>query len=84
MWTELSAEVVTAMEGRMGCLMANHGMIAAGPSLTRAVWLAHELEALAHQYYHVLQIGGGHILTDGELAEAAKGFASYVMQDKRA
>lgn len=81
---ELSAEVVTAMEGRMGCLMANHGMIAAGPSLTRAVWLAHELEALAHQCDHVLQIGGGHILTDGELAEAAKGFASYVMQDKRA
>ncbi len=73
----LSEAVVAAMEGRNSCLMANHGMLAAGPDLTRATWLAHELEALAHQYFHVLQIGGGHLLTDEELAETSKGFASY-------
>ncbi len=76
----LSAEVVAAMEGRAGCLMANHGMIVGGPNLTRATWLAHELEALAHQYYHVLHIGGGHILTEAELADTARGFASYGVQ----
>lgn len=74
---ELSAAVLRAMEGRLGCLMANHGMLTAGPDLSRAVWLAHELEALAHQHYHALLIGGGHILTDTELAEVARGFASY-------
>jgi L-fuculose-phosphate aldolase len=79
----LSSAVVTAIEGRMGCLMANHGMITGGPSLARAVWLAHELEALAHQYVHVLQIGGGHVLTGADLAEAAQGFASYGVQDAR-
>ncbi|MFN4130837.1 MAG: class II aldolase/adducin family protein, partial [Paracoccaceae bacterium] len=60
---ELSAEVVQAMQGRNGCLMANHGMLVAGPNLTRTIWLAHELEALAHQFYHALLIGGCHVLT---------------------
>ena len=74
---ELSAEVLRGMEGRNGCLMANHGMLAAGPDLTRAAWLAHELEALAHQYFHVLQIGGGYLLSYAQIAETAKGFESY-------
>lgn len=78
---DLSAEVVAAMQGRAGCLMANHGMIVGGPNLARAAWLAHELEALAHQYYHVLQIGGGHVLSEEELAETAKGFATYGPKD---
>ena len=73
----LSAHVVAAMEGRGGCLMANHGMLTAAPTLTRAIWLAQELEALAHQYYHVLQIGGGHILTDADIEETRQGFATY-------
>ncbi|MGQ0563962.1 MAG: class II aldolase/adducin family protein [Gemmobacter sp.] len=74
---DLSAHVVAAMEGRAGCLMANHGMLTAGPNLKRALWLAQELEALAHQYFHVLQIGGGVILSEDQLAETAKGFAGY-------
>lgn len=74
---ELSAEVVQAMQGRNGCLMANHGMLVAGPNLTRATWLAHELEALAHQYYHAQLIGGGHVLTSAQIAETAVGFACY-------
>jgi L-fuculose-phosphate aldolase len=73
----LSDAVLRAMEGRAGCLMANHGMLTAGPSLTRALWLAQELETLAHQYFHVLQIGGGVVLTADQLAETARGFARY-------
>lgn len=75
--TALSEAVLTAMQGRAGCLMANHGMIVGGPNLARACWMAAELEALAHQYFHVLQIGGGHVLSPAELAETAKGFANY-------
>jgi len=78
---ELSAAVLAAIDGRAGCLMANHGMIVGGPTLARAIWLAHELEALAHQYYHLLQIGGGHMLSEAELAEVAKGFANYGPKD---
>jgi L-fuculose-phosphate aldolase len=73
----LSDAVVAAMAGRAGCLMANHGMIVGAPSLARAGWLAAELEALAHQYVHLLQIGGGYVLSASDLAEAAAGFAGY-------
>ncbi len=75
---ELSAHVLAAMAGRLGCLMANHGALAAGPTLARATWLAHELEALAHQYYHALVIGGGNLLTDAQIAETAEAFAGYL------
>ena len=74
---ELSDNIITAMEGRNACLMANHGMVVGGADLARAVWLAGELEALAHQYFHLLTIGGGHILTEEQIEETARGFESY-------
>jgi L-fuculose-phosphate aldolase len=77
---ELSVHVLKGMEGRNGCLMANHGMVVVGDDLTRAVWLAEELEALAHQYVHALAIGGAQVLSDDEIAETARGFASYGVQ----
>lgn len=80
---ELSAHALKALEGRNGCLIANHGMIAVGPGLDKAMWLAVELETLAKQYHLALQIGGPVILSDAEIADAAKGFASYGLQDKR-
>jgi L-fuculose-phosphate aldolase len=79
----LSDAVLRAIGDMAGCLMGNHGMIVGGSNLTRAAWLAHELEALAHQYFHVVQIGGGHVLTAEELAETARGFASYGVQGRK-
>jgi L-fuculose-phosphate aldolase len=81
---ELSENILKAMAGRNGCLMANHGMVVGGADLTRAMWLAGELEALAHQYYHALTIGGGVVLSDAQIAETAKGFESYGVQSKEA
>ncbi len=74
---ELSRNILAAMEGRAGCLMANHGMVVAGASLDRAMWLAQEIEALAHQHYHTLLIGGSAILSDAEIDTTIKGFATY-------
>ena len=79
---ELSEAILSAMGGMNGCLMANHGMLTVGADLTRATRLAFELEALAHQYFHVLQIGGGHLLNEAEIAQVAKGFAQYGVQKK--
>jgi len=76
----LSDAVLRTLGDMAGCLIGNHGMIVGGPNLTRAAWLAHELEALAHQYFHLLQIGGGHVLNADELAETARGFAGYGTQ----
>jgi len=79
---ELSENVLKAMEGRKGCLMANHGMLTAGDDLDRAMWLAVELETLARQYVTALQVGGPVILSDAEIAETAARFAGYGLAEK--
>lgn len=81
---ELSDNILKAMEGRSACLMANHGMLATGASLEKAMWAAVELETIAKQYYHALLIGGPVVLSSDEIAGVRKGFASYGLQEKRA
>lgn len=73
----LSDHAVAALEGRNGCLLANHGMIAVGPGLDRAMWLAVELETLARQYYLTLSIGGPVVLSDAVIADTAAAMAGY-------
>ena len=63
-----------AIEGRNGCLLANHGMIAAGKNLAQGMWLAVERGTLAREYWHVLQIGGPVVLSDAEVRDAAEKF----------
>ena len=79
---QLSANALESLAGRNACLLANHGMIAAGTSLDKAMWLAVELETLAQQYYTALTLGDAVILSDEAIADAAKGFGSYGLQDK--
>ncbi|WP_157020203.1 class II aldolase/adducin family protein [Mesorhizobium xinjiangense] len=81
---ELSAEALKALEGRNGCLLANHGMIALGSTLEKAMWTAVELETIAKQYYHALLIGGPVLLSDAQIEETHKSFASYGLQDDEA
>ena len=74
---ELSALVLSALEGRRACLMANHGAITLGRDLDEALALAVELEALAHQYVLALTIGGPVVLGAAEMAEVHRAFAGY-------
>ena len=78
---ELSDFALQALEGRNGCLLANHGMIALGANLDKAMWLAVELETIAKQYYLSLALGNPVILSDEQIAETARGFATYGLQD---
>jgi L-fuculose-phosphate aldolase len=78
---ELSEHALAALEGRSACLLANHGMIATGADLEKAMWLAVELETIARQYYLSLLIGGPVLLSDAEIAETREGFATYGVQD---
>ncbi|WP_366555288.1 class II aldolase/adducin family protein [Aquibaculum sediminis] len=73
----LSQHALAALDGRLACLLANHGMIALGPSLERALWLAGEVELLARQYVGTLQIGGPTILPDAEIERVMERFKSY-------
>ena len=73
----LSDMVLGTMNGSAGCLMANHGMVVAGTNMTRAMWLAGELELLASQYYHSLLVGDPHILGAADIEKTAESFSSY-------
>ncbi|MBL0371130.1 class II aldolase/adducin family protein [Rhizobium sp. KVB221] len=77
----LSEHVLVALQGRNGCLMANHGMLAVGSTLKKAMWRAVELETIANQYYHSLLIGGPVILTSEQIAETLESFAGYGLQE---
>ena len=80
----LSDLALAALEDRTGGLLANHGMIATGPTLEKALWLAVELETIARQYYHALLIGGPALLSAAEIAEVREGFAGYGIEDAAA
>ena len=74
---QLSKNALEALEGRTCCLLKNHGVIATGPNIKRALWLAHEVETVARQYYLSLAIGGGDIIPDDEINRIIEKFKAY-------
>lgn len=78
----LSDAVLAALEGRLACLMANHGMIALGSSLAQAMWRAIEVENLARQYALALQVGTPVMLTDAQVDEVLAKFANYGLMSR--
>lgn len=74
---ELSAHALKALEGRQACLLDHHGMIAVGPSLAKAMWLAVEVETLARQYHGCLQIGRPPLLPTEEIERVRLKMADY-------
>jgi L-fuculose-phosphate aldolase len=74
---ELSQHAVKALEDRSACLLAHHGMIAIGPSLAKAMWLAVEVETLARQYHGCLQIGTPPLLSKAEIENVLGRIAGY-------
>lgn len=71
----LSGAALIALQDRRACLLANHGMIAAGKNLAEAFRLAVEVETLAEQYLRLLAVGGPVLLTAEELIAAKQQFA---------
>jgi len=74
---ELSDHALAALEGRDACLLANHGMIAVGASLAKALALAVEVETLAEMYWRALQIGEPVLLPDAEMEVVLERFRTY-------
>jgi L-fuculose-phosphate aldolase len=77
---ELSGHAVAALEGRKACLLANHGMIAVGPSLKAVLALAVEVETLAAMYWRALQVGEPVLLDRTEMARVLEKFKTYGQQ----
>lgn len=77
---ELAQSVAEALKGVRACLMANHGQIAFGANLEKALSLAEEVETLAQQYLEVLKIGRPNLLDDAEMQRVLERFKTYGQQ----
>jgi L-fuculose-phosphate aldolase len=73
----LSDHAVKALAGRKACLLANHGMIAVGETLAKAMALAVEVESLAAQYWRALQVGKPVLLSKKEMRLVLEKFSTY-------
>lgn len=78
---ELSDHAVAALEGRNACLLANHGMIAVGASLSVALALAVEVETLAEMYWRARQQGEPTLLSNEEMDLVLDKFRTYGQPD---
>jgi L-fuculose-phosphate aldolase len=74
---ELCDMVTTAMADRTACLLANHGAIASGETLDKALWRMSELENLARVYLLAMSTGTPTILSDGDMETVIAAFATY-------
>ena len=73
----LSEHALDALENRNACLLANHGMISVGSTVTGAVALACEVERLAEQYLLSLSAGEPVLLSEAEMDEVLEAFENY-------
>lgn len=73
----LSDNALIAMKDRKACLLANHGMIAAGKNLADAYKYTVEVENLSEMYLRILAVGEPVLLTAAEFSDAHARFATY-------
>ncbi len=74
----LSDGVVAALEGRLACLMAQHGQVAVGPTLDRALALAVEVETLARIYLQALALGEPPLLSSEQMEQVRHQFRTVL------
>jgi len=73
----LSANAEAALLDRSACLLANHGMVVYGHTLTDALAQGEELEMLCQHYALACQIAEPVCLTPEEMADALARFKDY-------
>lgn len=78
--SELSDNIIIALQDRSACLMANHGMVVAGSNLDKAMWAAVELEALSRQFYEASTLGSMVVLPNSEIDAVLEKFKTYGLQ----
>lgn len=78
----LSEAMIEALGDRNACLLANHGQIAGGTTLKKALGVAEGVEDLADQYLSSLALGEPLLLDATEMAGILMKFKSYGKQAK--
>ena len=74
---ELSKNILKALKNRFACLIANHGQIAFGSSLSEAFELAEEVDNLAKQYIKALLLGRPKLLSLNEMKKVLNKSKTY-------
>jgi L-fuculose-phosphate aldolase len=69
---QLSDNALEALEGRLACLLGQHGQISLGRNLEHALWLAIEVETLSRLYVQALTLGDPPILSDEEMGRVIR------------
>jgi len=64
----LSDAALEALDGRLACLLGQHGQISLGTTFSAALWLANEVETLSRMYIQALVLGEPPVLDDAEMA----------------
>lgn len=73
----LSQAVAGAFVDRDASLMANHGLVAGGPTLAKAMKVLQEIESLCEVYLKALAVGEPAVLSHAQMAEVIEKFRSY-------
>jgi len=73
----LSSAVVDAIGDRRACLLAHHGLVAAGESLAQAMTVAVEIESLCEVYLKALAVGEPNVLSQAQMAAVIDKFRTY-------
>ncbi len=76
----LSDAMLKALEDRSACLLGNHGQIAFGNDLAKALWRAGEVEAISHQYWAALLAGKPVLLNETQMTTVLARFKTYGKQ----
>ena len=74
---ELSQGVGLALRDRDACLLANHGLVAAGKTLPQALKVLREVESLCEVYLKALAVGEPTVLGADEMAAVLQRFKGY-------
>lgn len=75
---ELAESAVRGLEGRRACLLGNHGVMAVGTSLQRALAVAVEVENMAGEYLSLLAAGlQPNLLDAAEIRNVVDRFTGY-------
>ena len=75
---ELSQLAVQALDGRLACLLAQHGQVALGSSLDQALRIAIEVDTLAQMYLQALQLGEPPQLSAEQMAQVHHQFRTLL------
>ena len=74
---ELSDNILRAIGNYNACLMANHGIVTVGATISAAFATAEELELVSRLYYQARCIGEPAILSDSEMEVICEKFKTY-------